>query len=456
MAKRLSIPKRRKPVDSADLIRVIDDGLANQDYSGVIARIERLAHNQKHSIDVARRWAAALDRSDQRDQAVETLEKARAHSSFASEDTAQQVSLCNDLARLLFQSSRFDESVSVLQQAIQLSPADAELQSNLVLVLEETEHFETALERVTESTERFPSNLKLWRQRAELEQKLERYDQAADSCERCIQLDPSHTSSHRRLVSIQRKRNDAAAVMFALDRWLQQEPENVVAKHLLAATRNEQVPDRPEPEYIKQVFNEFAETFDDQLHALGYVGPERLLNLIHGRLGEPAGSLMILDAGCGTGLLAERLRPYASTLIGIDLSESMLERARKRSYDGLECVDLVQYFRQQPAGFDVIASADTFNYLGELQSVMEAAFESLQPGGSLFFTVEKQSSESSNRGYQLNPSGRYSHHRDYVESSLMEAGFQEIECFEDTLRQEADHPVIAYYWSGTRPASNVG
>lgn len=46
--------------------------------------------------------------------------------------------------------------------------------------------------------------------------------------------------------------------------------------------------------------------------------------------------LDILDAGCGTGLCADVLRPYAKSLVGVDLSPQMLALAAKQQiYDQL-------------------------------------------------------------------------------------------------------------------------
>ena len=39
-------------------------------------------------------------------------------------------------------------------------------------------------------------------------------------------------------------------------------------------------------------------------------------------------ALEVLDAGCGTGLAAPLLGPYARRLVGVDLSGAMLEQAR--------------------------------------------------------------------------------------------------------------------------------
>ena len=44
-----------------------------------------------------------------------------------------------------------------------------------------------------------------------------------------------------------------------------------------------------------------------------------------------SGSLDVLDAGCGTGLCGPLVAPYKRRLVGVDLSERMLDRARDRN-----------------------------------------------------------------------------------------------------------------------------
>src|SRR6185503_13285479 len=115
----------------------------------------------------------------------------------------------------------------------------------------------------------------------------------------------------------------------------------------------------------------------------------------------------ILDAGCGTGLCGPYLAPYALTMVGIDLSGNMLERARSRGlYTQLVKSDLVVYFANSNHDHDVIASADTLCYFGRLEEVANAARVAMAEGGYLAFTVEAHTDDVD---YRLNPSGRYSH-----------------------------------------------
>src|SRR5207248_233908 len=78
-------------------------------------------------------------------------------------------------------------------------------------------------------------------------------------------------------------------------------------------------------------------------------------------------SLDVLDLGCGTGLCGALLRRWARTLVGVDLSPGMLEKARERGcYDRLEQGDLVAVMRTMPArSFDLIVATDVLIYIGD-------------------------------------------------------------------------------------------
>ena len=69
----------------------------------------------------------------------------------------------------------------------------------------------------------------------------------------------------------------------------------------------------------------------------------------------------------------------------------------------------------------------------------------------LCFTVEVH--EDGMEPYRLNPHGRYSHHRSYVESALQEAGFDEIGLADVVLRQELAMPVAGSLVSARRRAN---
>src|SRR4030067_841370 len=79
----------------------------------------------------------------------------------------------------------------------------------------------------------------------------------------------------------------------------------------------------------------------------------------------------------------------ARQLTGIDWSPGMLARARERGlYDRLIEGDIVQVLAGQGASFDLVAAADVFVYIGDLEAVGASVGQGLRPGGWLTFSVE--------------------------------------------------------------------
>jgi SAM-dependent methyltransferase len=88
---------------------------------------------------------------------------------------------------------------------------------------------------------------------------------------------------------------------------------------------------------VKAEFDRFDQTYEAELDdAISFAGQEhafyvdakarRLLELARRRLGERP--LRVLDVGCGVGLTDARLVAHVDDLVGVDVSEGMVERAR--------------------------------------------------------------------------------------------------------------------------------
>lgn len=224
--------------------------------------------------------------------------------------------------------------------------------------------------------------------------------------------------------------------------WLAEEPDNAQAQHHLAACTGQAVPQRASDEYVEATFDGFANSFDSKLAVLHYRAPELVGEAVKRHLGEPAKSLSVLDAGCGTGLCGPLLAPYAGRLDGVDLSGGMLEKARPRQvYEALHKAELTEFIQRAAGTYDLIVSADTLCYFGDLGTVMPAARAALTPLGWLVFTVEAWLDQPGPEGFHLNPHGRYSHSADYVKKALNDAGFELIELTQDVLRKENMQPV---------------
>jgi predicted TPR repeat methyltransferase len=209
---------------------------------------------------------------------------------------------------------------------------------------------------------------------------------------------------------------------------------------MLAACSGENVPLRASDAYIRVTFDAFADSFDEMLLSrLDYQAPELLAASLAEVLQPRDPVHDILDAGCGTGLCGALLKPHARRMTGVDLSARMLAKARARGiYDALVEAELMSFLRAHPMRFDVVASADTLCYFGDLAPAIQAAACALRVGGWLGFTVERADDVDE---YRINPHGRYSHARGYVVRLLEEARFTAIHLSTGVLRKEASAPV---------------
>jgi predicted TPR repeat methyltransferase len=282
---------------------------------------------------------------------------------------------------------------------------------------------------------------------ATLLMRLKRYEEATSFSIKAVKMDPADPRARRTLSICYALVGDMAASRRALQEWLDMDPGNPEALHLMAAAGGLPTPERATDAYIVSEFDAFSRTFDAKLEQLGYRAPELLGRALHTvlaqALGGPAGpgaAGQVLDAGCGTGLCALQLRPLAQRLDGVDLSQGMLDRAADRGgYDSLTCAELGAHILAHPGHWDTIVSADTLCYFGDLRAVISGCAAALRPGGHLLFSVEAV--DTAPDGYVLHHHGRYAHARAYVQACVQAAGLQLVSLVPDVLRHEVLRPV---------------
>ena len=211
--------------------------------------------------------------------------------------------------------------------------------------------------------------------------------------------------------------------------------------HILLARLGLQ-PRTASPDYVRALFDGYAEEFDHHLMVdLSYRVPNLLIDTLGDRL--RAGAPVIADLGCGTGVCGPLVARYAEELIGVDLSSRMLEIAeRKNCYDNLVEAEVVEFLLQNPKSIDLCLAADVLVYFGDLEAVLAAVYSALQEGGLFAFTVEA----TEEKNWVLTPTGRYAHATDYIERLARGLGYQVLACRRETLRTQSDKPVIGNVW----------
>lgn len=351
----------------------------------------------------------------------------------------------NNLGNIHKECDRLAMAEACYRRALECAPAHFKALNNLAVVLEALERPEEAFQAYTKLLQQAPQfaqgHYLLGQFLRNYAQNMEHLEQSAECFRTAYALDNRNLRALESLgVALYAlKRRDEAAQVYR--DWLQREPDNPVPRHMLAACGGADAPSRADDAYVRDIFDGFADSFDEQLlNNLGYRAPQVLVDALSRMLGEPAAALSVLDAGCGTGLCAPLIRPWADQLVGVDLSGGMVEKARQRGgYDELAVAELTTWLQDRPLAYDVVLSADTLVYFGELAPVISAAHAALRPGGWVAFTLEALDGDELH--FELSPSGRYRHAHDYVRQVLEAAGFGEIMMTSDTLRKEAGQMV---------------
>jgi len=101
--------------------------------------------------------------------------------------------------------------------------------------------------------------------------------------------------------------------------------------------------------------------------------------------------LRIADLGCGFGWFCRWARENgAARVLGLDLSEKMLARARAARQDtgvSYELADLDQLSLPR-AGFDLVHSSLALHYVEDVVRLFETVHQALPPGGHFVFSTE--------------------------------------------------------------------
>lgn len=385
---------------------------------------------------------------------------------------------------LAHQQGRSDEAIDLIQQSLTIDPEQADCYSNLGIVYKARGRLEDAVAAYRRAIAINPSHPNAYSNLGVLLKAENKPAEAEEAYRTAIRLDPSHIEAHHNLgvllASVGRTKEavecycrvttlspkhpearrllamahctlgetDKAIQIFR--EWVAEEPDNPIAQHMLAATSGEGVPARAADDYVEKVFDDFAGSFDQKLTSLSYQAPHIVAAML-ADTGRPASrELSILDAGCGTGLCGPLLAPWARRLVGVDLSAGMLARAAEKNvYDALIKAELTEFLRSHREAFDVIVSADTLVYFGDVSEVASAAAAALQPGGVFLFTLEELN-EPGSQPFALHTHGRYAHAPAHVSERLEAAGLI-VDIVRAELRMEAGLPVQGLAVRGTRP-----
>ncbi|MBA3476863.1 MAG: tetratricopeptide repeat protein [Lautropia sp.] len=285
-----------------------------------------------------------------------------------------------------------------------------------------------------------------WYRRGQVLQSLKRPEQALVSFDRALAIDPAlgRAWSHRGGILQEMKRLDEAAESFRQALAHGADPD--LNRYYLAAAGAGRPPAAAPPAYVKTLFDDYADEFDDHLvKVLHYRAPSTLATHLQAIAAQPFRSA--LDLGCGTGLCGPLLKPMAQRIKGVDLSGRMLEKARARgTYEQLVQAEIVQFLSSTQERHDLVVAADVFIYIGNLEPVFRGVRRVMATPGQgvahppisqeALFCFSAEVARPGVQDFELLPSLRYAHAEGYLRELAQAHDFDIVRIVHEPIRKD--------------------
>jgi predicted TPR repeat methyltransferase len=335
---------------------------------------------------------------------------------------------------------------SCLREAVAGAPHEAIYREALAAALERTGDADGALAALTEGIVVLPGSLSLRNAAILLCMRRRDFIHALKFAEEACQVGllDATTLGMKGHALVNLGQHDEAAL--AYQDALKLDPEDAHVRHLVASSGLLPDSKRAPEAFIRAVFDEYADRFENHLISLGYGIPGAIRTVLqdHPKLatGEPLGP--VLDLGCGTGLVALAISDLpVGPFNGVDLSPRMLEQARvKHLYAKLCEADVVAFLDERQGQWPLIIAADVICYFGDLSGLFAGVHRNLIPNGWFIFSTEEllpdlEGVTSGNGDYALGRQGRYSHAPHYLYEAALAAGFRVLRVDRPSVRREA-------------------
>ena len=428
----------QKEVSFDDALQMAIDLHRNNQLEGAVDLYSRLLQAAPDHPDALHLLGMARHQMGRSDEGVDLIQRA-----IMAEP--QYVGYLNNLGNIHMSRGEVDKALSAYQKAVELDDSNADLHNNLGALYKAQQRFEEARAAYERAIALNARHINAHNNMGLLYAALGDRPGAISYYVKALELMPGDSSARRLLGSTyyaMGRIQDAAEVY---RQWMVYEPTHPTARHMYAACTKQDVPDRAPDDYIEQAFDTFADSFESVLNErLAYQAPQLCADMLARHLPPPHKQFVMLDAGCGTGLCGPLMAPWAKALAGVDLSRRMLDRAQTKGvYGDLYKAELTEFLQLSPHQWDVVLSADTLCYFGDLTKVVAASADALKPGGLLIFTVESLP-EDATELHQIQPHGRYAHSAAHIVTAHSLAGLSLLESEAVVLREEGGKPVSGH------------
>lgn len=120
-------------------------------------------------------------------------------------------------------------------------------------------------------------------------------------------------------------------------------------------------------------------------------------------------NLDVLDFGCGTGLLTEKIAPLARQVVAVDTSEKMISKLRAKNLNNVVTVPIISLTQK----FDLIVASSVFSFVADYEDTLSLLRSLLAPKGMLVQWDWLSSGEEGDIGLT----------KEEIEGAFLKAGF---------------------------------
>jgi len=372
-------------------------------------------------------------------QAEGDFDLAMDHYQKSLECNAESLLSNHNLGVILTNKGQYDKAVQYFKKVLDLHPENIEAMHNLGAVfllqrksLEALPYF-LCLSRITNDFDTYYNLGAIYLD-------LMLFDEAIVHFNKALNISPNDFATNVNLGALYLQRRDFA---MAEKYYLQASylhPDNEEIRHILMAVQQKNTGSKSPATYIKNLFDQYSSSFEEHAEALGYKAPAFLFDALHPEhIGADASSLMILDLGCGTGLSGVKFKPLAKELIGIDLSEKMLELAAKKNIYTTLRPGSIEDNITEFSDLDLIIAADSLVYFGDLADLFAKCYAALKEGGIFAFTVELSDNIYP---YLLQRSVRFAHSERYIKELALQNYFAVLHANKVVLRKQDQGSIV--------------
>ena len=294
--------------------------------------------------------------------------------------------VCCNLAVSYWKHQELRPALIYFRYNLKHYPYHADTQQNLASLYLSFQHFKKALKHYQILVNQYPSHIEYRFSLAATLQKCQIFDEAIYHYRLILNQTPIHLDSFYNLACIYWQLKDFKAAHYFCLLTLKQRfhPE---LEFIRKRIEHEDFSSQDYQDYVHALFENYASYYNFHMqNTLEYQAPTYLKSFLKS-LNKDFNH--VLDLGCGSGLAGKCLRPYSKHLIGIDISQAMLEEAEKlKHYDNLWHQDALSFLNDTSGVFDLIVALEFIPYVQSPAPLFKAISQKLCPQGYLIFTFE--------------------------------------------------------------------